>query len=562
MKIISPAVAWTLIASLLTSAGGAPYAHSGSSDDPRVSAFEPERIIALTRDYYCQTTLLPSVCIPEPVQQVILAQFLAEIPLLPGSDAIESYSSEDLHQAIKLALASQFFRSAPPAGADSLSAETRLEKAASLVLALGADEGQLASTHGPRMMHLLLTLLPGVNWNWFETVFDVLRAEEISRLESLLAKVVTASPGQTLKLAEVLYQVNQEGMGALGLVPLDAKQVHRELGLRENAEQFIDRLATALPESVQLSSHRLSFTAAGSYAIGETIEKLLARHAKYTVASIRSQLSPEDVRRLAGVVANMIFASTASRPHAFNDIVGHLLAEYAHHPDIRQPLAQLLEKVRELLSAELRARREHSVITSAIGDVFWVWSMASLMAGVGKGRLFTAGKGLTTLRRFRQIVSKVSADIFRAGIDPKVLKISVGVGIPYAIAKEITYQIETKRIDPLDALERIQRSLIEEKTKLMGANRRALEGMLPLEGQHLLEHQIKFKALLRQVEKDIDATDIDMADLYINAKHLKAELEPVAEDVIFCRDAVAKLYERYRNLMATSATPAVSNPVP
>lgn len=172
---------------------------------------------------------------------------------------------------------------------------------------------------------------------------------------------------------------------------------------------------------------------------------------------------------LASEVADALADETAILgPVPFNDLVGHLLADYRHHSKHRASIADLLQRLRQRILPELK--EEHSKLNSVLDGVILAWT-AVYVYSFGKGLWKSRGSGLRGLPLFRHVVKKVTENlpVYTLKLELK----TTGTGIALGAAQAVYYSLETHRMDPLPKLALLQKQILDEhEARIIDARRK------------------------------------------------------------------------------------------
>lgn len=171
-------------------------------------------------------------------------------------------------------------------------------------------------------------------------------------------------------------------------------------------------------------------------------------------------------------------------PVAFNDLLGHLLADYQQTPGDRPGLDGLFGALETGLQPEFKARRDRIALIVVIDDVFAAWSVASVFA-FGRGVWISRGSGLETIPKFRLLVRNIVLSTPRS-LRARLAVLGLGGG---AAAVQLLYRaLATTRQDPAPALAAVQAELVAGLTKRVELlSRNADPASLEAELRYLLE---------------------------------------------------------------------------
>ena len=246
-------------------------------------------------------------------------------------------------------------------------------------------------------------------------------------------------------------------------------------------------------------------------------------------------LSNEDLASLCDGLDQQIAAQKAG---AFNDITGHLLADWRQKPDHRRVIEALLAASRKhagQVLAEQRSKPRPFDPTLSNGERAGVIAMEALdqtmniftalyVFEFGRGLWKSRGQGLTKLEFFKQSLRQASTSALqRRGL--------IAGGTALATVVDIAVkQLEERYQDPTDELERLRKIRIQEiALQVVKIRDRLRKGELPHE-----QVQASGDLLLNKLLPEV-------GHLLRTAPQLGFRIEPIAEDIEGCQGHLEKL---------------------
>lgn len=198
-------------------------------------------------------------------------------------------------------------------------------------------------------------------------------------------------------------------------------------------------------------------------------------------------------------------------PESFNDLLGHLGSDYWHHPENRQAIGALLERLTEAVRPELEAQDEHP-IHKFITD-FSTAFVAAYAFGFGKSVWQTRGLGLKRLELFKTVLKNTLAEarLINRVYRWELLAAGTGAGAIHAVYAEL----ETKKRNPETFLRAIQQELLHRHATRAAALRDLLTEQARL-GKALSEAELE--AISAEAETISDEVDL----LHESAPELRA----------------------------------------
>lgn len=207
-------------------------------------------------------------------------------------------------------------------------------------------------------------------------------------------------------------------------------------------------------------------------------------------------------------------------PVPFNDLIGHLLADYRHHPENRAAINALIAEVRDVSAAELRPAGKDQWIQTVIDDTFTAWA-AAYAFGFGKGLWKSRGNGLGTLPRFREAISHAGAHI------PLHLRTKLGItaaGASTGALHVVLNGLEIRKADPEHLLEAVQKDLLndlqDQVTELSNALHSLGKSAAPKRGRKL-----------DQLERAAQRIQSEAAAIHQTSPRLHGRLSLIFEDL-------------------------------
>jgi hypothetical protein len=246
-------------------------------------------------------------------------------------------------------------------------------------------------------------------------------------------------------------------------------------------------------------------------------------------------LSNEDLASLCDGLGQQIAAQKAG---AFNDITGHLLADWRQKPDHRRVIESLLTASRKhagQILAEQRSKPRPFDPTLSNGERAGVIAMEAIDQAMnvftalyvfefGRGLWKSRGQGLTKLEFFKQSLRQASTSALqRRGL-------MVGGTALATVVDVAIKQLEERYQDPTDELERLRKIRVQEiAVQVVKIRDQLRNGKLPHE-QVQSSGDLLMNKLLPEV-----------GHLLRSAPQLSFRIEPIAEDLEECRENLEKL---------------------
>jgi hypothetical protein len=261
---------------------------------------------------------------------------------------------------------------------------------------------------------------------------------------------------------------------------------------------------------------------------------LVGNQSKGEETSEAPVLSADDLNILCDGLGQQV---AAQKPEAFNDIVGHLLADWRQHVRHRSVIEAVLGAARAHAAHELAEQRSKPrpfdpnlsngeragvIALEAIDQTMNVFTLLYTFE-FGRGLWKSRGQGLTKLEFFKTSLRQASeASLKKRGL-------LVGGSALTTVVKVAYLQLETRKMDPREELlkVRIQRvhdiavRVVQIRDRLL-SNKTTLEEIQAL-GKESVE-------LLPEVQGILKA-----------APDLTRKLEPIAEDLSEVQGLLAKL---------------------
>ena len=241
-------------------------------------------------------------------------------------------------------------------------------------------------------------------------------------------------------------------------------------------------------------------------------------------------LEDVDLDELADALADQI---AILPPIFFNDVLGHLMADYRHNMDHRAPIEILIQKLRTKVAAELQQRRESHPVLTVIGDTFTAFSVAYAF-GFGRAVWTTRGQGLARIPRFQAVVRSASEFIQTRNVQVAALLGGSAAGIA-----EVIYQrFQTQRQDPALALRSVRDQVVRDLATEVVNTKTTLESLInrpeprTARERELLESQRV--DLFRRVSSRLPQLSQAEEQLARIAPSQRGNLEPVEQDLRTC----------------------------
>jgi len=243
-------------------------------------------------------------------------------------------------------------------------------------------------------------------------------------------------------------------------------------------------------------------------------------------ADTQDPLTDIDKVELAQAIAEHI---SLLKPTQFNDVLGHLAAEYRQSPENRDAIGVLMLQCQDQVAAQLMADKSSSAVVTVIHDVFTVWAIYSSI-GFAKGWV-SKGAGLQTLKPFQralQWVMKNRNDALLITVD------GVTVGVTHAIINYLT----VKKLSPRDLLAHAQQDVLYEIASMAAARLAELRALPP---EQLKNDVAAVSKRLKEIEKEFFSFRSQLAQLKSAAPQLTERARPIATDLLAIEGLLVKL---------------------
>lgn len=191
-------------------------------------------------------------------------------------------------------------------------------------------------------------------------------------------------------------------------------------------------------------------------------------------------------------------AISIMKPTNHNAAVTLLLSNYQLHPELRDAIAQLLPLLRTKVNTELRDQRTHHWIDSVMTGMALSMTVG-LSVGIGRGvYALTLEELPADLRRIEKIRIAVQIVRSRLPTQSRDLVLLTDLGIAAGLTAEAYYHaLETRKADPEDTLELMQKQILSELSQ------RALALQTQVcEGKSLTQRG-SWLAQFQEIEKEI-----------------------------------------------------------
>jgi hypothetical protein len=242
-------------------------------------------------------------------------------------------------------------------------------------------------------------------------------------------------------------------------------------------------------------------------------------------------LSDIDKNELADAIADQI---AVLGPGGFNDVIGHLAADYRQNPENRAAVEALMAISRFKVMTELLANDERTPLMTVLDDVFVVWS-AAYMFGFGKGLWKSRGSGLKGVARFRHSVETVAGNLPKGRMN--LLKIA-GIGTSVGLVHSVYNYLETKKRDPMMLLRTIQTDVVHD----LGVRAAGLRDVLKAINPNAPNLEIDaLRMRLSSADKEISSLEQQLMHLFTSATQLRGRMQPITEDIQVARSLIARL---------------------
>ena len=244
-------------------------------------------------------------------------------------------------------------------------------------------------------------------------------------------------------------------------------------------------------------------------------------------------LTPADKQEYAQSISEMV---SYLDPTPFNDVVGHLAADYGTNPSHRAAIELIMSQIHAAVLPELRRQSEQSAVTTVLDDVFKAWTVAYAF-GFGKGLWRSRGSGLQGLDRFKHVVTTISTNLPRTSREHLI---AAGIGAGAGVAHAIYLHLQTKKLDPARVLLDAQSSVVQslaEKTALARSQLNRYGQMREIPGGE----RETVRSLLQTVDPALRSTQDELTHLYDAAPSLRSRMSPIADDLRAARTLVGQL---------------------
>jgi hypothetical protein len=256
-------------------------------------------------------------------------------------------------------------------------------------------------------------------------------------------------------------------------------------------------------------------------------------------------LEDADLIELADALADQL---AILPPIAFNDVLGHLMADYRHHADHRAPIELLVAKIYTKIAGELQQRRESHPVLTVIGDTFTAFGVAYAF-GFGRAAWGTRGRGLRGIARFQAIVQGASDAVMTRNARLAVLLGGTSVGIAHALYNHL----ETQRLDPSLLLRNTRADLARDLSRRIAELRAEVEQAIQLdEGRSAAERASTLQRreqTFRRASDALPSLTQEVEQLHSIAPALRGTLEPAHQDL---RNAIELCLQLARRLPENS----------
>lgn len=239
-------------------------------------------------------------------------------------------------------------------------------------------------------------------------------------------------------------------------------------------------------------------------------------------------LTEADKLEIADSLGDMV---AVLNPNQFNDVLGHLAADYRQNPDHRVPIELLLDLTYRKIAPELQHDREKHPVITVIDKVFLVWTIAYTFR-FGKGLWRSRGSGLKGLERFQHVVKTTVAElrVKNPGEFRRILAIGAGIGV----AEVIYDYLSTKKLDPRHMLSETQADIVRELAQKMADARKELKTLFTLSKSDPARFRAgaaASRARLAAIDGLASKAQPELQHLYDAASQLRATMEPIAADL-------------------------------
>ncbi len=255
----------------------------------------------------------------------------------------------------------------------------------------------------------------------------------------------------------------------------------------------------------------------------DEIERMISKDFYRLYSSQPGKAETPDPAALAEITEAVAETIGVLPPETFNDIVGHLLAEYRQNPRNRAAIEALLPAVRAQVARTLDEDRKSPVFT-VIDDVFRVWTAAYAFR-FGKGLWASRGSGLKGIERFRHVVKTVTERLPQSRRSTLAL---AGVGTGIGLAHALYEHLQTRKLDPMPLLRETQREAVHELAVLAADLKTevwAASGTLGV-------------SRARSILSESRRIQIQVLHFSEAAPQLTSQLEPIVEDLLEIQESL------------------------
>jgi hypothetical protein len=246
-----------------------------------------------------------------------------------------------------------------------------------------------------------------------------------------------------------------------------------------------------------------------------------------------ADLTEADKLEYADSVAEMV---SILDPTPFNDVVGHMAADYGSNPAHRPAIELILTRLHSAVLPQLRAQAEHSAVMTVLDDVFKAWTVAYAF-GFGKGLWRSRGSGLQGIERFRHVVTTVSANLPRT---TRQHLMAAGIGAGAGIGHAIYLHLQTKKLDPSQILRDAQSSVVQRLATQTADARAELSRYAGLPEIASTQRET-VRALLQRLDPQLRSAQDELSHLYDTAPHLRPQMSPIADDLRAARGMLGRV---------------------
>ena len=272
----------------------------------------------------------------------------------------------------------------------------------------------------------------------------------------------------------------------------------------------------------------LPATAAASRFNADEIETLITHMYGYYNGTVPSDLQDVDRGEYALVVAEELAALDAA---PFNDVMGHLAADYGSNPDHRAAIEHIMNSTHDTVLPLLREYRDHSVFWTFVDDTFSVFAVVYAFQ-FGRSMWRSRGKGLQLVGRFREATQA-------AKLGRRAWLMTAGVGVGVGAVHNLYLTLRTQKLDPKDILLAAQRGVVGKHQEDMATLRQEVEGIT---SGHVRDNPRIIEERLTQVERSVLQAVREMEHISRVAPEIDHMTQTARDDAMGIRERLRDLW--------------------